>query len=516
MEEQEKKDIEQKDIERKDLEKKENPDENSEGKQRKFTGWSKKGKILTGLGVGAAVVVLAVYIGGAVSYKDCFFKGIHIDGINCEKMSAKEAEKVVRAQREDYDLQLTFREDVTAQIAGEEIDYTYSSDGNVEKLLKAQNPFLWFTGYFKERKYNSNGSVTWDDQKLDEKLKALPSMQEDTQADPENAFVEFVDTEFVIHPEVLGTRIINAQMKTAVEEALRTETENLSAEEADVYVKPEITSENEDLNRELAQLNELACVRVTYQLPDGEEKVLDGETVRGWLDVDEEGNYSLDEEKITKKVKTYVKNLAEDVDTYGKKRTFHTTSGKDVTVTGNEYGWKINQKKERAKLLDNILNREIVERQPVYSREEFGGGNNGLGDTYIEVDMTKQHLYYYVDGNLELDSPVVTGTMVRSRYTPEGIFFLTFKERNRTLRGAIGADGQPSYQSFVNYWMPFNGGIGLHDATWRGSFGGTTYKYRGSHGCVNLPLSKAKEIYNMIDKETPIVCVYTDDYSLYG
>jgi lipoprotein-anchoring transpeptidase ErfK/SrfK len=56
--------------------------------------------------------------------------------------------------------------------------------------------------------------------------------------------------------------------------------------------------------------------------------------------------------------------------------------------------------------------------------------------------------------------------------------------------------------------MPFNGGIGIHDATWRRKFGGDIYKRDGSHGCINCPLSLAKTIYENIDVGTPIICYY--------
>ena len=74
-------------------------------------------------------------------------------------------------------------------------------------------------------------------------------------------------------------------------------------------------------------------------------------------------------------------------------------------------------------------------------------------------------------------------------------------QRNRTLRG-------PGYASFVYYWMAVNGNIGLHDATWRRRFGGDEYKYNGSHGCVNMPKSKAGELYNMVEVGTPVVMFY--------
>ena len=50
--------------------------------------------------------------------------------------------------------------------------------------------------------------------------------------------------------------------------------------------------------------------------------------------------------------------------------------------------------------------------------------------------------------------------------------------------------------------------IGMHDATWRSSFGGTIYKTKGSHGCINMPYEKAQELYGYIEKGTPVICYH--------
>ena len=75
------------------------------------------------------------------------------------------------------------------------------------------------------------------------------------------------------------------------------------------------------------------------------------------------------------------------------------------------------------------------------------------------------------------------------------------KNRNRILKGA-------NYRSFVNYWVPVYGGIGLHDATWREEFGGEIYKKSGSHGCVNTPLEKMAELYDLLEVGMPVVIHY--------
>ena len=111
-----------------------------------------------------------------------------------------------------------------------------------------------------------------------------------------------------------------------------------------------------------------------------------------------------------------------------------------------------------------------------------------VGDTYIEVSLRQQHMWQYVDGELTVESDVVSGN-VGARATPKGCYKVLQRSSPATL---VGDD----YRTKVNYWLGFTySGCGLHDATWRGSFGGNIYTYDGSHGCVNMPIDKVKEVY---------------------
>lgn len=137
-------------------------------------------------------------------------------------------------------------------------------------------------------------------------------------------------------------------------------------------------------------------------------------------------------------------------------------------------------------------------REPEYKVRAWGKGEDDIGDTYIEVDIEAQHLYYYVDGELALETDVVTGNAGRRMNTPKAVCYVYGKQKNRVLRG-------PNYATFVYYWMPVNGNIGLHDATWRKEFGGEIYKTNGSHGCINMPKDKAGELYEMVEIGTPCI-----------
>lgn len=123
---------------------------------------------------------------------------------------------------------------------------------------------------------------------------------------------------------------------------------------------------------------------------------------------------------------------------------------------------------------------------------------NDVGD-YVEVDLTNQQVYAYIGGNLIVSAPCVSGLAGTGRETPSGIYQIYYKQSPAVLRGE-------GYASPVSFWMPFNGGIGLHDASWRSSFGGNIYTYDGSHGCINLPYDAAKTIYENAYSGMMVIC----------
>ena len=184
----------------------------------------------------------------------------------------------------------------------------------------------------------------------------------------------------------------------------------------------------------------------------------------------------------------------------GTARKFTTANGNEITITQGDYGWKIYYDKEVEKLTENLKSGKEVTRKPIYSYEAqcYNGPNDDIGDSYVEVSISNQMVYLFIDGECILSSDVVTGDTTKGRGTTTGVYSITYKQRNATLSGQ-------GYSSPVSYWMPFNGNQGLHDASWRGSFGGSIYKGNGSHGCVNCPPNVAATLYKYVDEGFPVV-----------
>ena len=215
-------------------------------------------------------------------------------------------------------------------------------------------------------------------------------------------------------------------------------------------------------------------------------------------------------QQMEQKMKEYLAEFAKKYDTWGKDRTFKAADGDTVKVSGGRYGWLINEKEEFEQLKKDIKNGEKVTREPVYY--SYGKAvehtETDWGNTYAEVDLTNQKMYFIKDGNVVLESYIVTGNPNRGNATPQGVYSLTYKTRNAVLRGERDENGEPEYETPVAYWMPFNGGIGFHDATWQSSFGGSRYLTNGSHGCVNMPKDKAAKLYELIPDKCPVICHY--------
>jgi hypothetical protein len=201
------------------------------------------------------------------------------------------------------------------------------------------------------------------------------------------------------------------------------------------------------------------------------------------------------------KLYAYVKSLASKYDTIYTTHTFKKTNGETIKISQGDYGWWTDQPSTRAELLETLNNFESKTLTPVYFQEAASYGDNDYGDAYVEVDLGNQVLYYYEKGECKLTSYFVSGNTSTGYTTPGGIYGITYKDTNHRM---VGDD----YDVFTYYWLPFNGNIGFHDATWRSSFGGSIYKTNGSHGCINMPLSKAKSLWNLVSKGTPVICYY--------
>ena len=475
-----------------------NPEKETPEKQEEKNAGRKIAVAVGGAVLTAAVAAGAVYVGMGQKYKRVYFPNTTINGLDVSGLTPDEVKKQITDETSGYTMTLQERGGENEAIRGSDIDLHPEFDGTLEKILENQSPLAWGFHIGRYVDYTIDTMAVFDDAKLSAVVSGLKCLTPEKAVAPQNAYISnyISGTGYEIVPEEQGASPDPQLLSDAVKNAILNFQENLSLEDAQVYEKPQITAESEALNAELAAWNKYVHTTVTYRFGSRNE-VLDGEKIHTWLVSDGQGGVSLDESKIGE----YVSWLAQTYNTAYKPKSLKTSYGQTVTISKSVYGWKINQKEETEALKQLLLSCESQEREPVYSQTAAVHDENDYGNTYVEINLTAQHLFFYKEGKLVIESDFVSGNESRGWSTPAGAYPLTYKQRNATLKGQ-------NYATPVSYWMPFNGGIGMHDAYWRSSFGGKIYKTNGSHGCINLPPAVAKTVYENISAGMPVLCYH--------
>ena len=436
-----------------------------------------------------------VYVGMSQKYKTRFFPNTQINGVDASGKTAAEVQELIAEGVNGYTLTIDERNNQTETIAGTDIKLHAEFDGSLEKMVAAQNPFAWLW-HMKQEEYTIGTMVAYDDAALESQIRNLSCLDPEKAVEPVNAKIsEYVSGQgYSIEPEQEGTAVEAEKLTQAVTGAIENLQDHLSLEEADVYKKPTVLKDDASLAEQLDKMNKYAKMSVTYQFGDSTE-TLNGDQIHAWLIANADGSVSVDSSKVSE----YVSEMAKAHNTSNKAKTLKTSYGSTIQVSGGTYGWKINQAAETEALAAIIASGESTTREPEYSQKSASHGANDYGDTYVEINLTGQHLFFYKEGKLVVESDFVSGNLAKGWGTPAGSYPLAYKQKNAVLKGE-------NYRTPVNYWMPFNNGIGMHDAKWRSSFGGTIYKTGGSHGCINLPPSVAKTIFDNISAGTPVIC----------
>lgn len=450
---------------------------------------------------GIVLFVLAVvYLAFGIYFKSHFLFRTTINGLDSSGQSISQVEDEISDEIDSYVLTLEERDGKSETINGKDISIAPQFDGSLEELLKEQNAFGWIVSVFREQEYSIETMVSYDEEKLADAVANLECMDEENQVSPVNAQIsDYSETEgYTIVPAEYGSTVNTEVFSEKVKNAVANLDEKLSMEETGCYIDPEITESTQSIVDAADKLNRYVNARITYDFGNKTE-VVDASVIKDWLSVSDNMEVMIDADKAA----SYIKELASSYNTAGREKTLKMTNGGTVTVPGGSYGWKIDQSAEKEKLLADIESGEIVEREPEYSQRANSHGENDYGNTYVEINLTTQHLYFYKEGALVVSTDFVSGKVAEGNDTPTGAYFINSKETERTLKG-------PDYESFVNYWMPFNGDVGMHDATWRSSFGGQIYLRSGSHGCINLPLSAAKTIFANIEVGDPVLVFQTE------
>ena len=459
------------------------------------------------------IFLLLMVIGGSYYYgytysRTHFLKNTYINGQEVSGMTSPEVEKIFSEKANGYELKIAFRDGEVEVISGTEIGFKVKPDGSVDRILQSQDHRKWFMCFFRRTDGEVELKTTFDPDRLIAAVNALPELQKSRMVSPEDAYIELQETTFKIIPETEGNYINLSVVRQAAEEAVEKEEPEIDVASLKWgYRKPKVRSNDKEIVEKCEDLNHMLAGSITWELPSGDTMTLDKNTTVNWLSRDENGNYYRDEDLWEDNIEYWVDELARNVNTVGSTWYFHATNRGDMEINGGDYGYAVNKVSEREEVFDLLWDGDTDEREPYFYQQQYTRGR-GIGNTYIEANLSAQHVWIYIDGDCVCQTDCVSGLPANGRGTPTGVFQILYKDTDTDLKGQRLANGEYSYISHVDYWMPFYNGCGFHDASWRRSFGGTIYKYDGSHGCINLPPSIAPTFYSYVRTGMPVVVFY--------
>lgn len=456
---------------------------------------STKKKVL--ISVGAAVIaIVVIYLGFSVYFMNHFYFGTKINGVKVGGKTVEAATDKIQDTMDNYELVIKESDGSEDSIMGSDIGLATELGGQLDTYLDKQNGFAWIVKVFASDSYQADGTLVYDEEKLMAEIDGLACLDEEKQVEPQNATVSEYDAKkgYELVPSVPGTAIEKETLIASIQDSILNLNTELDLEESSCYKQPAVTDDNETLLAAIDQLNKCLNTVITYQVGSSTQ-VLDASTFQPWLSINEKLEVRINDEELT----AYVKSLASTYNTFGSAKKLQTSYGKEVTITNSHYGWKVDNDAEKTAITADILTGEAVTRDLNYSMKANSHNGNDYGNSYVEINLTAQHLFLYVDGKLIVESDFVSGNLAKGYDSPTGAYPLTYKQKNAVLRGE-------DYTTPVDYWMPFAGNVGMHDATWRSSFGASIYKRDGSHGCINLPHSAAKTIFENISAGFPVLC----------
>lgn len=483
------------------------------------------------------VVIAAVCVGGFSVYAASrkFKKDTTVNGISVAGMTVSDAARMIDNRVAKYKTTLNLG-DQTVILTSRDLGLTSNADKVLRDVLKEQRSNKDKTDF------TSNALVTADYNNFIDKVSAVAPMKEKigdkaigsdapkqsessssstsassdsseddtTQGtdplDPIDATVAYDQgsQQFAVTADQPGQYLVPSKMEKTVTKKLQDLPGSIELNPDDYRLQAKIKTDNKDLKKACEDINSYLDEDITLSFtPSSNGKTyteqVSRDTLGSLLYLDSDMKVQMDEEGLG----TYVSDLASKYKESGKNMPFTTSTGSTITLNVSDGGKQVNTEDLSKELKNDILKKKSGTLEAKYTDSGDGGFSNLWGKNYVEIDLTNQHLWCYKDGNCVVSADVVTGNVSAGHGTPTGVFKIFAKDKDRYLRGTN--DNGSKYASYVHFFMPFVGGVGMHDAPWRSAFGGNIYMTNGSHGCINMRYADVQTVFNNVSVGTHVI-----------
>ena len=468
-----------------------------------------KKKILIAV-IAVAAALVAVFAAGTVYYSKHFLPGTHIGFADVSGMTAEEAQTVLRNAASEYSMTIITRGEETPDltVSGAELGVEVDPNVNVADLMADQSHASWFLPANDSRNIEVTNLASFDENLFNRWYQGTGYFTNDDKIPNEDIPVHYDEEgKQYIAGGVQGDRLRLNETRAAVETAVRELQGTLDLETAEAYQDPLLPEPTSEMVTLTNNLNSYLATTITLDMGADTTEIIGGDVLSQCLSYDSSYNVTFDQEALNQ----YIYDMEDRYDTIGSTRTFTTHSGGEIEISGGTYGWEMDGDATVAAVMEALQSGQqevTIPTDTIFTQQGWAhnGPNGDIGDSYIELDMSAQTAYCFIDGEVVWSSSCVTGDVSKHRETPRGVYFIINKEREHIMRGDIQADGSREYETLAHYWMRVTwGGVGFHDGYWRDAFGGHIYYTNGSHGCINLPLEKAAALFDIVYDGIPVV-----------
>lgn len=437
--------------------------------------------------VAAVIALLAIgYCAGGWYFSHHFMRGTSYLSYDVSYMDEHQFAAKLAQIEQDYTFLATYA-DFSSQIHASDIAYKLSGDTNAKQAIHDYAPgFSWLAKLLQ----NTNITLATPAQFDKDALNSVVAQQIDeynkNATNPVDAYAQFDDASqtFIISDAKVGSAIEPARASEEIATAI--ETNQTSVAMSDTVLKqPTLSSDNPDLIAIADRANKALNLTISLRYQQKELARVGKNELKSWMHIANLHELSVDQSAI---------------ETWGKDNLIPKLKTDDPTrkpkVLYDKLAAALTKAVNNGAADPITLPVSIVRSTPATAPAESEGAKTR--GRHVDVNIANQYARLYdEDGDVLWQSYIVSG---KNGATPTGTFYVNALMRNQTLIGLdTNNDGQPDYKSHVSYWMPFVGNmVGMHDAPWRSVFGGKVYQSSGSHGCVNLPPSKAADLYGLL------------------
>lgn len=463
------------------------------------------GKVL-GIVAACVVAVLAIaYVGVALYFGSHFFPNSKIGSMDVSLMSSADAERLLSDKVGGYELEVSGQGfDLTLSAA--DAGVTFDAASVVSDALSQANHWAWPLELSREHDATASMVTSYNDSGLEQAVRTAVEQFNAQETLPQNASIAYnpATDAYEIGKEQVGTALDPEAVVRAADAAVADLTPKVTLSASDL-LQPTVLSTDERLKNAVTAANTMISADLVLAMGGSTIGEVGPDLLSQWIVLGDDLSATLDDAALS----AWVSQLAASSSTVGSSRTYTRADGKTITVSGGVYGWQVDTDSLIAMVRDGVaagqkatLDVPTTQAGAVYN----GVGQRDWGTRYLDIDLAEQHVRLYDEsGAVVWESDCISGIPDGTHDTSVGVYYINQKASPSQLIGY--ENGEKIYESTVQYWMPFDGNvIGLHDAPWQPGFGGTMYKDGyGSHGCVNLPSSKAQELYGLIQSGDTVV-----------